>query len=204
MAESPLRCARGGGTVTRRIITTRTAARLLAAIGLVGLGLIAAFVGSSSAGPSIGREIRHGPRVAPAEFTGSVRSLPTPKHRAPRVSVEREIDKATGPKHALPGAQDRAPSPADPAAPAPDPTITFKGLDFQNWGDGWPPDTVGDVGPTHFVQAVNTSVGIFRKSDGVQLAAFTFNSLWSAAGTGTDCDTNNYGDPTVVYDPLGD
>ena len=36
------------------------------------------------------------------------------------------------------------------------------------------------------------------------LAAFTFNALWSGAGTGTPCDTSNSGDPTVVYDPLAD
>src|SRR5438445_437770 len=36
------------------------------------------------------------------------------------------------------------------------------------------------------------------------LAAFTFDSLWSGAGTGTACDNSHGGDPTVVYDPMGD
>ncbi|MGH2595652.1 MAG: hypothetical protein ACRDH7_06790 [Actinomycetota bacterium] len=72
-----------------------------------------------------------------------------------------------------------------------------------NCGNGYPPDTVGDVGPTNYVEAVNTSVGIFSKT-GTQQAAFTFNSLWNGASTGTSCDTSNNGDPTVVYDPMAD
>jgi hypothetical protein len=74
---------------------------------------------------------------------------------------------------------------------------SFKGLDLQNWGAGWPPDTDGDVGPSHYIQAVNTSIGIFNKT-GTQLAAFTFNTFFD--GTGTPCDANNQGDPVVVYD----
>jgi hypothetical protein len=57
------------------------------------------------------------------------------------------------------------------------------------------------VGPNHFVQAVNTSVGIYDKSSGTALATFTFDSLWANAGTGTSCDTFHGGDPTVIYVP---
>src|SRR5712691_7520546 len=162
---------------------------------------------SAAAVKSTGPEIEHGVRLAPAEFDGSVRKLPharpdrlvRPDREAP------EIDPAAGPKQPLAGAKQpsRVSIPA-PSAPAPDPTISFKGLDYASWGAGHPPDTVGDVGPNHFVQAVNTSIGIFSKTGGAPLAAFTFNSLWAAGGTGTLCDTSNRGDPTVVYDPLAD
>ena len=188
--------------------TKQTAARALAAAVVVGLGLIAAFAGSSSAGPAVGTTIHHGARVTPATFSGSVRALPQLDKGVPRLfpapRVEREFSPASGPKRELPGAPAQRAAHTSVSAPAPDPVITFKGLDFNTWGDGHPPDTVGDVGPAHFIQAVNTSIGIFRKSDGVRLAAFTFNSLWSTAGSGTACDTNNFGDPTVIYDPLGD
>jgi len=179
---------------------------MLAAAVVVGIGLIVAFVGSSSARPLLGTEIRHGLRVAPASFNGSVRALTPRARRATRVfpapRAERELDPTLGPKYPLPGAATLREAPLVASAPAPDPSISFKGLDFLGWGAGWPPDTVGDVGPTHFVQAVNTSVGIFRKSDGVRLAAFTFDDFWS--GTGTACDASNQGDPTAVYDPQGD
>ncbi|MBI5932151.1 MAG: hypothetical protein HY867_00475 [Chloroflexi bacterium] len=89
-----------------------------------------------------------------------------------------------------------------PSINAPAPTKSFKGLDSNSWGAGWPPDTHGDVGPTHYVQAVNTSIGIFRKSDGARLAAFTFDNFFSANGGTGMCATNNNGDPIVLYDQV--
>jgi len=80
---------------------------------------------------------------------------------------------------------------------------SFAGLDFHNWGAGWPPDPNGDVGPNNYVETVNTSVGIFDKG-GTRQAAFTFDSLFSQAGTGTPCDGSNQGDPVALYDPFGD
>jgi hypothetical protein len=211
------------------VITKRTVGRALATLAFVALGLVAALAGSSA--PSVkgktdqgefrrlasgsaaqteaaaaggtGLEIKHGARVAPVRFDGSVRTL---RQVAPRVNrlfpaPERETPDLSQ-KQPLPGAEEPARAVAAPSGPAPAPSISFKGLDFEAWGAGWPPDTVGDVGPTHFIQAVNTSVGIFRKTDGLELAAFTFDTLFS--GTGTACDASNQGDPTVLYDPQAD
>jgi hypothetical protein len=89
-----------------------------------------------------------------------------------------------------------------PSINAPAPTKSFKGLDLTNWGAGWPPDTHGDVGPTHYIQNVNTSIGIFRKSDGVRLTAFTFDNFFSANGGSGMCASNNNGDPFVLYDQV--
>jgi hypothetical protein len=93
-------------------------------------------------------------------------------------------------------------SAVSPMAVAPAPLTSFKGLDLTNWGGGWPPDTHGDVGPTHYIQAVNTSIGIFNKSTGARLAAFTFNNFFIAAGGSGVCTTLNYGDPIVMYDQV--
>jgi hypothetical protein len=84
---------------------------------------------------------------------------------------------------------------------APGPLASFKGLDLNTWGAGWPPDTHGDVGPTHYIQAVNTSIGIFDKATGTRLAAFTFNSFFAANGS-TACGSINQGDPVVLYDQI--
>jgi len=81
----------------------------------------------------------------------------------------------------------------------PTPLENFKGFDLANWGSGWPPDPNGDVGPNHYIQAVNTSIGIFSKSGTFQ-AAFTFDYFFE--GTGTACDNSNQGDPIVLYDSL--
>ncbi|MEA2581191.1 MAG: hypothetical protein QOE83_2083 [Actinomycetota bacterium] len=68
-------------------------------------------------------------------------------------------------------------------------------------GTGYPPDTVGDVGPNNYVEAVNTSIGVFSKTGTLQ-AAVTFDALWN--GVSSPCAGINQGDPTVVYDPIGD
>jgi hypothetical protein len=77
----------------------------------------------------------------------------------------------------------------------PAPNGSFAGLDLQDWGGGWPPDTHGAVGPNHFIQAVNSSMAIYDKATGTRLAAFTLDNFFPA---GNACDTNNNGDPIVL------
>jgi hypothetical protein len=88
------------------------------------------------------------------------------------------------------------------SAPAPD--SSFAGLDFQNWGAGHPPDPNGDVGPNDYIQVVNTSIGIYDKPTGNRVAAFTFNAFMSQGHFGNLCDTDNFGDPVVLYDSFDD
>lgn len=90
------------------------------------------------------------------------------------------------------------------AAPAPAADASFEGLDFATWGAGHPPDTNGDVGPNHYIQTINTAVGIYDKATGNQLAAFTFDALMSQGTFGNLCDTENFGDPVVLYDSFED
>jgi hypothetical protein len=96
------------------------------------------------------------------------------------------------------------PSVPRPLAPAPPPIAVYEGLDRFNWGAGSPPDTNGDAGPNNYIQTVNTSIGVYRKSDGFQQAAFTFNTFMSQGAFGNLCDTNNFGDPVVLYDTFED
>ena len=100
--------------------------------------------------------------------------------------------------------QDSALQTQAPSISAPTTGSNFAGLDHTGWGAGWPPDPNGDVGPNYYVETVNTSIGFFNKSDGSRAAAFSFNSLFSQAGTGTPCDNSNQGDPVALYDPFGD
>jgi uncharacterized repeat protein (TIGR01451 family) len=159
-------------------------------------------------------EAQEGPRVPgkPAELTmqraGSsnidLRNLPRPKvvDKFERPEYEEPephpMELPGGPKAAV------APPAFVPKAAAPPPVANFAGLDFATWGAGHPPDTVGDVGPTYFIQSINSSIGIYRKSDGFQVAAFTFNSFMSQGNFGNLCDTNNFGDPVILYDTFED
>ncbi len=121
-----------------------------------------------------------------------------PEHAAPGQAAE-ESEPATS----LPAAIDpNATVSANAAAPAPD--ANFEGLDFANWGAGHPPDTNGDVGPTYYIQTINSSIGIYDKSDGTRVAAFTFNAFMSQGNFGNVCDTSNFGDPVVLYDSFED
>jgi hypothetical protein len=90
------------------------------------------------------------------------------------------------------------------AAAAPPPDASFDGLDFANWGDGHPPDTNGDVGPAYYIQTINTAIGIYDKSNGSRVAAFTFDAFMSQGQFGNLCDTDNFGDPVVLYDSFED
>jgi hypothetical protein len=143
-------------------------------------------------------------------FNGDLRNLPRER------PVKQELPEREGPEpnptvntdaDITQGLQPEANAPVGtiaPSAPAPTPAKSFDGLDFQNWGSGHPPDTVGDVGPTYYIQSINSSIGIFRKSDGVRVAAFTLNTFMSQGAFGNLCDTNNFGDPVVLYDTFED
>ena len=67
---------------------------------------------------------------------------------------------------------------------------------------GVPPDSVGDVGPNHYVAMGNSQFRIFNKTGTPLIAAMNINTLWS--GFGGACQTENAGDPVVIYDQLDD
>ena len=82
----------------------------------------------------------------------------------------------------------------------PSPDLSFEGMSLQNGGSGEPPDTIGDVGPNHYVQMVNTAFAIFDKSGNRLSGPTDINRLWQ--GEGNACERCNSGDPVVLYDPL--
>jgi hypothetical protein len=138
-------------------------------------------------------------------FDGGVRNLPHIKQ--PAQPDRPEVDSGQSEPGNHPAVDDpvvqSAPSGSPTGPNMPSPIQNFAGLDHLTWGAGYPPDTNGDVGPNDFVQTVNTSIGIFSKT-GTQLAALTFNTLFSGAATGTACDADNQGDPVALYDAQAD
>jgi hypothetical protein len=131
----------------------------------------------------------------PASFDGSLTSLPQvgPAEKAPMREMISPLE-ASGGDGTAPDALLQTDNSINAM---PGLGVSFAGLDLDTWGAGWPPDTNGDVGPSHYIQTVNTSIGIYSKS-GTQLAAFTFDILFQ--GTNTPCDNTNNGDPVVLYD----
>jgi hypothetical protein len=172
--------------------------------------------GAASASAAASRSVR-GPLTqalvkARATFTRDVRSLPQLPQSNPRAKRERPEREApetqlqpggvgvpigSGTRNAL-------------SAPAPGPLSSFDGLHFGEsctggqCGGGHPPDTNGDVGPTYYVQTINVGIGIYDKSNGQRVAGFTFDNFMSQGNFGNLCDTDNYGDPVVLYDTFAD
>src|SRR5215471_17670373 len=146
-------------------------------------------------------DLRGLPQTRPPRFERPEREGPDPN------PVLVELEPASAARAAAAAAAAAAASPGGAptlAAPAPPPSANFDGLDFATWGNGHPPDTNGDVGPAYFIQSINTSLGIFDKGTGARVAGFSFNTFMSQGHFGNVCDTNNFGDPVVLYDTFED
>ncbi len=119
-------------------------------------------------------------------FTGKARRF-EPRGLPPRAP-------ATPRRDPLLDLQEGAPAPSARAFATP--LLNFAGMT----SDAQPPDTTGDVGPSHYIQVVNgggTRFTVYRKSDGAVLAG---PLSMSALGTG-GCSFGS-GDGIVLYDSL--
>jgi hypothetical protein len=145
------------------------------------------------------------PKVVPEVFQGDVRNLPQVVAE-PMQFNSWETEEPPDLKPPVAERSNIVPNIA--SAVMPSPLHSFNGLSFNSTvtggqaGAGLPPDVNGDVGPNHYIEAVNNAYAIYNKS-GTLLAAFTENALWSGAGT-TPCNGSSRGDPVVLHDGLAD
>jgi len=140
------------------------------------------------------------PVKSPASFAGdgAQREIPLRRFRRARMTAASETSEA-GPS-LDPVVQSFAPAPKTPA-----PTTAFEGIsNADNFAvNGFtvlPPDPVGDVGPDHYVQAVNVLLKIFDKNGATLLGPVPIKTLFS--GFGGPCAASEDGDPIVLYDHL--
>ena len=81
----------------------------------------------------------------------------------------------------------------------PTPILNFEGMPYTGV---YPPDTVGEVGPNHYIQMVNsgggTNVSIYNKGGSLLVGPFALDSL------GSGFCASGHGDPIVLYDRLAD
>src|SRR5438105_1850672 len=112
------------------------------------------------------------------------------------------------PLHGFPQAVTGAPDAAvqttvSTAAPAASSSFEGIGQGFASFTVQYaPPDTNGAVGPNNFVQTVNVSFAVFTKTGSLLYGPAKINTLFT--GFGGLCETDNDGDPSVVYDQLAD
>lgn len=93
------------------------------------------------------------------------------------------------------------------AAPMPSPSLSVDGMINRMNGEifgFWflPSDTMGDVGPNHYVQTVNTLVRVYDKSANPLTPPFKMSDIF--APLGTPCAMRNDGLAVVLYDALAD
>jgi len=150
--------------------------------------------------------------VGPVVLNADLRDLP---YIAPKREVEeRRLTRYPFPENGAP-----PPLPADyqqfqalikkiwrPTPTMPGPLLTFDGVTAAQSGCGcFPPDSDGDVGPNHYINAVNSVFRVFDKSGNPLSPITTFNSLFAPLGNSTPCGNNqNGGDPFAFYDQIAD
>ncbi len=91
-----------------------------------------------------------------------------------------------------------------PIPKMPPPSLTFDGMNStQTSCSCLPPDTIGDVGANHYVEALNVAFKIFDKNGNTLSGPTTYNSFFAPL-VGTPCQNQNQGDPFVLYDHMAD
>ena len=88
-----------------------------------------------------------------------------------------------------------------PTPTMPGPLFTFEGN--PNTCGCQPSDSDGDVGPNHYIEAINENIKIYDKNGNTLSGPTSYNSFFSGL-TGTPCTTSNDGDPYVLYDWAAD
>ncbi|OFW28432.1 MAG: hypothetical protein A3G76_04800, partial [Acidobacteria bacterium RIFCSPLOWO2_12_FULL_65_11] len=133
--------------------------------------------------------------TAPGDFTQS--KVGVPQLQAATVGTSR----------------DEAVQSIQPLPNMPSVATSFDGLSSQDVANAYggnriaPPNTSGEIGPNHYVQAVNLLFGIYNKSTGLLAQPpFKLNTLFTSASPSISgiCTTNNNGEALVMYDQLAD
>jgi hypothetical protein len=123
--------------------------------------------------------------------------FPLPSWRIPRSNSPDPVVQVVPPPRDLS-------SPAAPAAPAATPST---GFNFEGVGgsNGYPSDSNGSVGNDQYVETVNSRYQVWSlnrttKTATSILGPVNINTLWS--GFGGPCQSQNAGDPVVLYDKI--
>lgn len=79
--------------------------------------------------------------------------------------------------------------------------VSFNGISNPTGCGGCsPPDPNGEIGPNYYVQMVNLKIQVFSRTGVSLFGPVNTNTLWT--GFGGDCETENAGDPVVLYDQM--
>jgi hypothetical protein len=169
--------------------------------GLAGAGVVAAAQGPETPAPAAPKAVFLGAfKAVKFDVSPPLRSIP-PIEVPQRLEDDRNDDPPSPREGAL-GPQDvdtRVQTRIGTGGEIPGPNVSFDG--FSGTGPT-PPDPNGDVGPNHYVAMANLRFAIYSKLGALLFGPVNNNTLW--AGFGGPCETENAGDPVVVYDQMAD
>src|SRR5690606_12936320 len=91
--------------------------------------------------------------------------------------------------------------------PMPPPILSFDGLSDEDNVNAYgllvfPPDANGDIGPGHYVQAVNSLVRVFDRNGNALTPPVSLRDIFAPLGTA--CAQRIDGLTNILYDPLAD
>lgn len=156
--------------------------------------------------PMVVRGTQAGDPVSPVTFDGDLRSLPkkAPWRPGDPQRLVHQLRPSAGPAPPNLPSDERS----DPLLAVQTGALTRRsttpGFNIPGiaYTGSLPPDTIGDVGPNHFIQAVNGSPGSVFKVFDKSGSALTGEISMGTLGVG-GC-TMGFSDPVVVYDALAD
>src|SRR5918999_863698 len=141
------------------------------------------------------------PPAAPATAAAGAKAGGGVKNAPDRGAVP--ADRRFGGDGAVQGSAARAAAAPRIAAPS----VNFEGIAGTDnipilGGIPIPPDPVGDVGPSQYVEMVNTAWAVYSKTGTRLLGPLSLASIWAGFEV-PDCEDNS-GDPIVLHDQLAD
>ena len=177
----------------RKFLFIGVSAALLAGSALFANGSVAGV--SAPADSSRSKAKPKVTRVAAFDKTEPLRDMPKVKPRsAPHVAADRGRVPADSGYEADAALQEAATGEAPPLLQS------FEGV--PNIQQVSPPDPVGDVGPNHYVEMVNSSFAVYNKLGTKLYGPADLGTLWQGFEIG-DC-ADNAGDPVVLHDQFAD
>jgi len=171
--------------------TVRQLGRALAACVLLYSGTATAR--NSRAWPQVAYDVKHDVSLPLSEMA---RSTPPVRHHRVRIREQvRNLHSAPSPAESDAAVQDVYLSNVSTTQ-----VIAFDGI-TGNDAMAAPPDTNGSVGTTQFVEITNSDYEVFDKATGkVLLPPTSYLTIWRGFADG--CETNDNGDPIVLWDKL--
>jgi hypothetical protein len=196
-----------------RTSRVRLLAPLLLVTGLLVSAPLATAQGAPSAAPGTAAAGASTPRfTAPAGFDVSAPMREMAGRAAAKAGgvVKDDPDRGAVPADRRFGGDGAVQGSAARAAAAPRiaaPSVNFEGIAGTDnipilGGIPIPPDPVGDVGPSQYVEMVNTAWAVYSKTGSRLLGPLSLASIWAGFEV-PDCEDNS-GDPIVLHDQLAD